>query len=616
MPFLRSSTRPVAVECFYCLSPSLLPPSLEGRKGKTKVASPGTRWNWRCDRCGCWNVKDENGEIVSSLPGMYDSSLNKSSFSLRAKPSNAHLPSSSNTSPFCHSCLANQTLIMNMLANYLPDDSDPSFPTLYADLPNYLTRLHTRYPPVCRDCQPGVEEVLKRSDSRAQVEAWGLALNRGVVSPGRAPHKTLRRWEVLAWRIRGTLFVLSSIVNLARGVLSESPFSSQGKATDQIVNVYPAILGGMLDKSWLTRGLIAFNMLSIWWIAWDPLWLKRTKTGNQTQVKGRNTWIFNMMIIYVLRLVSMIPLLTSNQWNGIVPLVIPAFEVILLLHAISSIRISQPITISLVRPTQSPSHSTTHPDTLSDSHLSHSPISSSHPSQSNSKLFHNPIFGQPSLDPKPKEQSEPMDWEPSPNLRRRQFINEEEDLDLDLSPKKGNWDRFASNKQRMFDGKQEETGLEMLLAGWGLDGEIKPSQGVSVRHPQSINHISRILRLVSIFLVLCRSVGIAIVLLNTRSEKLRVRGIEKMVETTHVPLCALELGVCASVIITDTLSLIKHGGKVGKRGRTWIALVDLVVHFGFLTMRYTSPSTLQWWKFPFEWSIYAAIDALGIFTYT
>ena len=42
-----------------------------------------------------------------------------------AKPSNSRLPStsSSSTSPFCRSCLSNQTLIMNMLANYLPDDS-------------------------------------------------------------------------------------------------------------------------------------------------------------------------------------------------------------------------------------------------------------------------------------------------------------------------------------------------------------------------------------------------------------------------------------------------------------------------------------------------------------
>lgn len=41
-----------------------------------------------------------------------------------ATPSSSHLPSTSGSgrSLFCHSCLANQTLIMNMLANYLPDE--------------------------------------------------------------------------------------------------------------------------------------------------------------------------------------------------------------------------------------------------------------------------------------------------------------------------------------------------------------------------------------------------------------------------------------------------------------------------------------------------------------
>lgn len=39
------------------------------------------------------------------------------------RPSSSHLPSTSSSTVFCHSCLANQMLITNMLANYLPDDS-------------------------------------------------------------------------------------------------------------------------------------------------------------------------------------------------------------------------------------------------------------------------------------------------------------------------------------------------------------------------------------------------------------------------------------------------------------------------------------------------------------
>lgn len=65
MPFLRSSTRPQPVQCFFCLSPSLLPPRPHvpppvspGRKGKERIAEPGTKWNWQCERCGCWNIRD------------------------------------------------------------------------------------------------------------------------------------------------------------------------------------------------------------------------------------------------------------------------------------------------------------------------------------------------------------------------------------------------------------------------------------------------------------------------------------------------------------------------------------------------------------------------------
>lgn len=88
MPFLRSATRPIAVDCFFCLSPSLLPPAsgsngessqsgwlggtasavgfdeVRTRKGKGKAGAVsmkarGTRSRWQCDRCGCWNIMNE-----------------------------------------------------------------------------------------------------------------------------------------------------------------------------------------------------------------------------------------------------------------------------------------------------------------------------------------------------------------------------------------------------------------------------------------------------------------------------------------------------------------------------------------------------------------------------
>lgn len=67
--FLRSSNRPQPVECFFCLSTALLPPTKTApvdKKGKgraTGFGEVGSKWNWRCDRCGCWNVRDEVGSF-------------------------------------------------------------------------------------------------------------------------------------------------------------------------------------------------------------------------------------------------------------------------------------------------------------------------------------------------------------------------------------------------------------------------------------------------------------------------------------------------------------------------------------------------------------------------
>jgi hypothetical protein len=66
--FLRSSSRPQPVDCFFCLSPSLLPPlnTTVDRKGKGRLGEVGTKWNWNCERCGCWNIRDEVSHLAHS----------------------------------------------------------------------------------------------------------------------------------------------------------------------------------------------------------------------------------------------------------------------------------------------------------------------------------------------------------------------------------------------------------------------------------------------------------------------------------------------------------------------------------------------------------------------
>ncbi|OCF45681.1 hypothetical protein I317_00584 [Kwoniella heveanensis CBS 569] len=515
MPFLRSSTRPTAVQCFFCLSPSLLPPhpsaNADGysygrsqrpgdRKDKAIIAEVGTKWNWQCERCGCWNIRDSRGEMISDLPAMHDTAHNERSFSLRATPSSSHLPSSSNSSStFCHSCLANQTLIMNMLANYLPDDDDPSFPQLYAELPSYLAKLHSRYPPVCQNCQPAVDEALRKSDHKAQVEAWGSALKRGARSG------ISSSWSGTSDTRAGSDF------KGARSCLWYLPVET---ATTHPSLLAEVLYGGRLGRYISPSSLVLFHMVSITWIAWDPYWLRRVRSRDQAKVQGRDVWVRNMLIILVLRVITSIAAwFMVNQETQAMSNVLQlgyqiefGLEIALLIHATMNIRISQPVAIQLVRPVSlrsSPAHPTTSlstpPHPASPGHLSTLSIGQSASASSLKPERANPIFGQMSLSQQygagtaepqlPSE--EPMDWEPSPSPASYQaygnsynhmnrppglFTPEDED-DMNfhhasMYPRtaKHDWDGFATNRQRMFPQRAEETGLESLLAGWGIGG--------------------------------------------------------------------------------------------------------------------------------------------------
>ncbi|WVQ70709.1 hypothetical protein IAR50_000231 [Cryptococcus sp. DSM 104548] len=493
MPLLRSSARPAPVECFFCLSTTILPSHLGAAPSSasgTGIAPVGTRWNWQCERCNCWNIRDASGEMISDLPAMHNSNYNAGSFSLRAQPSSSHLPSmpSPATSPFCRSCLANQTLIINMLANYLPDDDDPTYPQLSAGLPAYVQSLHSRYPPVCPNCQPGVDVILQKADQKAQMEAWGSALNRGRRQGGGDIDADtgvengawdVGKGDVLIWTVRGLLWQLGLVQSWGQGVLlATSTYEYSRECLDRSVPFAPRLS--------FASFMMSFHLVSILWIAWDPSWFRRMRRRDRTKVVGRDIWVRNMLVIMFLRIAASIALRLSNS---AVPLkfaqVAFVSELALFIHALLSVRITEPVPIKLVRPVSLNPSIPAHAETAATSATGLSALSLS----SNPSASHNPIFGQTSLLSGPPSSSrdagpEPMDWEPSPNVSRGGFIrpsgwdgtrdDEDEDEGLETTPpKKSDWDNFATNRQRMFP-SNDETGLEHLLSGWGIGGQNAP----------------------------------------------------------------------------------------------------------------------------------------------
>lgn len=273
-------------ECFFCQSPV------------PKRANPRA---FKCPSCLCWNRYDANGEIISDEPAMHNAALNAKSFARRASAQKDRLPNNLSTRPvFCHACQTNQHLLVNLLANFLPDPSDPSYASRLAQLPAYEKSLHERYPPVCADCAVNVEQRIEDANRMARTSALSGFLNdtkgkqRALRSRPDGPRGGGRRkgeLRTLAWTVRGVLWVgttLASAAGSAYVATGRTLFSAENAGASATMSLLPFIV-----------------FISLLWTFWDPTYLKLQRAyiqGRDVKLKGRSQYVRLQLAAWVLRL--------------------------------------------------------------------------------------------------------------------------------------------------------------------------------------------------------------------------------------------------------------------------------------------------------------------------
>ncbi|KAF8528265.1 Ima1 N-terminal domain-containing protein [Gautieria morchelliformis] len=424
--------------CFFCLT--------------TLSNYPRNSKSFKCPHCSCWNRYDEAGQIISDEPAMREESLNASSFAKRASPCKHRLPTSYGKGPFCHTCLTNQTLLMNMLSNYLPSADDPLYETRVSELPAYTSSLQNRYPPVCKDCQPSVDEELRKKEHMARTTALGGWLKRSRhVGAQRSSEQHRGGNEVIMWKVRGVLWFITSVIFVsvdASGMLQYN-----------------------LSKWWLAYLLPVLAPVSLFWTFWDPTWaslrISRLQ-GRMFTVAGRHRYIRCQGTAWLTRLVTSV-LIVLEYTHRLTFYVTPyrsrcwyatalGAELVLAAFALSGLQIQRPPTVRLLEPRSvKREHSldsvTPTPGQKPDSLFTNLPLAPSTPSTSMK-----PIFGQPSFpSPVPDMAEEDlMDWTPI----HRQETNSDRVQDRE------GWMR----PQRFFPPEQP-TGLEDLFEQAKLDVE-------------------------------------------------------------------------------------------------------------------------------------------------
>ncbi|KAI5480396.1 hypothetical protein MNV49_000971 [Pseudohyphozyma bogoriensis] len=291
LSFLLPATN--TVTCHFCSSTLHLISAGAKSKGKGRARATGEaeavgeKHDFIC----------EDGQLVSTNPAFYDPSLNPLS---RASPTRTLAKSpSSTTTPFCRTCLSNQSLQVHLLASFpsssdSEDDSDSDTHKPPHLLPDYLASLDSRYPLVCANCQPAVEDAIREKDYKAKAEAlgWRLRLSRmGKEKNERERRKaqSARAWEWWAmgvvWRIRGVLWWCS---HAGLVVLWTAVALTPGAFLEQSPSSWPLYLAAT----------------SFFWTFWNPTWDRARKErarGRKPEVVGKTTFIIVQALSFVLR---------------------------------------------------------------------------------------------------------------------------------------------------------------------------------------------------------------------------------------------------------------------------------------------------------------------------
>ncbi|KAJ4987258.1 hypothetical protein SVAN01_07269 [Stagonosporopsis vannaccii] len=196
MPLLRRRIR-----CHFC-----------NQQARDAVAQmPRT---YLCLQCDAVNYFDERGNITDP-PTEHTATAPSAAFHY----ANALPRSSSPAMPpdpeplFCTTCQRNQMLLNKTLAEYLPDEDDPDYADYASSLDAYRHELEDRYPQVCQDCLPRVQDQIRAAGYAAKADNLRRMIDRSR-EHSRTVHTPRQTWTLRLIALAKCIYLSSVVVGL------------------------------------------------------------------------------------------------------------------------------------------------------------------------------------------------------------------------------------------------------------------------------------------------------------------------------------------------------------------------------------------------------------------
>lgn len=171
--------------------------------------------DFQCASCEAYNYLDAQGNITdtpwsAAAPKSADQPVKLfESFTRDAAddPSRGH----QTQQIFCNTCLRNQQIYNEALANYLPDEDHPQYAEYERGLPAWREALEKRYPQICVACAPKAQMKINRADYYGVMNNLNRAQKAGNRRRGASPGLVAESrddWHKMSMRLLLGLFGL------------------------------------------------------------------------------------------------------------------------------------------------------------------------------------------------------------------------------------------------------------------------------------------------------------------------------------------------------------------------------------------------------------------------
>jgi hypothetical protein len=196
----------------------------------------------------------------------------------------------------------NQHIVNQALASYLPSSDDPKYDDYVESLPHYRENLESRFPQVCADCAPRVEERLRRSGYTAKTDHLRRMVQRTRTLP-RSQMKATSKITYLLFNLGGlvwwTAFTLEILLHVAAlgymrltGTTQDSGLAFSSTHWQRFENQIFAI------RSRQDQLLVLEFCLSIVSLWWNPA-LRDTIRAPGLRLKGQG-WYSLLQALFIL----------------------------------------------------------------------------------------------------------------------------------------------------------------------------------------------------------------------------------------------------------------------------------------------------------------------------